>query len=201
MIYILTRHAVLKNLQKHEDTHTNPAHYSRKSSNLWWSTYEPVTLFYKIFKTMKIHTWIQNAFLQNLQTYEDLHKNPARYSTKSSNPWWFTCELDMLFYKIYKPMMINTRVQQAFLQNLQTYGGLHMNPARCSTVSSNPWWSTLEPSKLFYKINYIIFLNFKLMLFKINNTRFSKFDVLTTILLKILTLCLIHSVVCLSTGP
>jgi len=39
------------------------------------------------------------------------------------------------------------------------------------------------------------------MLVKINNTRFSKFNVLTMILPKIPTSCLIHSAACLSTGP
>jgi len=124
-----------KNLQNHEDTHTNPARYSTKSSNLWRSTHEPRRLFYKIFKPLKVHTRVRHAFLQYLQTYEDLHKNPARYSTKSSNPWWFTHEPDRLFYKIYKPMKINTRIRQAY-----------------SRKSSNQWRFIHESGMLFYKI-------------------------------------------------
>jgi hypothetical protein len=162
IIYIRTRRAILQNIQNHENTH------------------ESGTLFYKIFKLLKIHTRTRKAILQNLQTHEGTHKNPARFSTISSNLWGFTQEPDTLFYKIYKPMKIKTRVRQAYVY---------------STKSSNPWWSTHEPSKLFYEINYVKLLNFKLMLVKTNNTRFSKFNVLTIILPKILTSCLIHSVV------
>lgn len=132
---------------------------------------------------MKIYIRTRHIILQNLQTHHDLHTNPTRYftkstnlwrytrvrpaySTKSSNLWRPTHESCKLFYNIFKPMMLYIRTQHTFLRN---------------------------------QLHYIV--EFKLKLIKINKTRFSKFNVLTTILLKILKSCLIHSAVCLSTGP
>jgi len=103
-IYIRIRHAILQNLQNHEDTHTNPARFSTKSSNLWKSSHEPGRLFYKIFKHMMIYTRTRHNILQNLQTYEDTHKSPAS-----------------LLYKIFKHMMIYTRTQQIILRNQLHY--------------------------------------------------------------------------------
>jgi hypothetical protein len=181
--YTRIQYAIPRNLQNYEDPHTNLAGNVMKSSNLWRTTYETES-----------------------------------YSIKSWSPWRSTQETGTLFYKIFKHMTIYIRTRHAILQNLQTYEGIHESgtlfykiykPTKKDTrirqadsaISSNPWWSTHEPSKLLYEINYIILLNFKLMLVKINNTIFSKFNVLTTILQKILTSYLIHSVICLSAGP
>ena len=144
--------AILQNLQTHDDLHTNPTCNSTKSSNLRRYTHKPGTLFYEIFKAMKIHTRTRHAIVQNFPTHDDLNKIPERYSTKLSNLRWSTHESITLFYKIFKTMKIYTWIRHVILQNLQNYEDPHTNPEGYSTESSNRWSYTQESVTLFYNI-------------------------------------------------